>query len=79
VPGSRVPRGREDRRLGRNPFVAGLGALVLGIITAARNEPPTLVALLIVGVIDIIRGSALSGLVPSFMRPESRTGAAVAR
>jgi hypothetical protein len=52
---------------------------VLGIITAARNEPPTLVALLIVGVIDIIRGSALSGLVPSFMRPESRTGAAVAR
>jgi hypothetical protein len=65
-------------------FVAGLAALVLGILavvmaTAMRNELLTLVALLVVGLTNIISGSALSGLVLSFMRPESQTGSPVAR
>jgi len=65
-------------------FVAGLAALVLGIIavvmaTTMRSELLTLVALLLVGVTNIISGSALSGLVLSFMRPESRTGATLSR
>lgn len=65
-------------------FVAGLAALVLGILavvmaTSARNELLTLVALLVVGLTNIISGSALSGLVLSFMRPESQTGSTVTR
>jgi hypothetical protein len=65
-------------------FVAGLAALVLGIIAVVmtatvRNEVLTLVALLIVGATNIISGSALSALVLSFMRPESRSGASVLR
>lgn len=60
-------------------FVAGLAALVLGIIavimsaTTVRSGVLTLVALLVVGLTNIISGSALSGLVLSFMRPESQT------
>ncbi|MGH8318374.1 MAG: hypothetical protein ACREUL_10390 [Steroidobacteraceae bacterium] len=62
-------------------FLAGLGAVVLGIIAVAsggdlRTEMLTLVALLIVGLTNIISGSALSGIVLSFMRPESQSGAA---
>lgn len=62
-------------------FVAGLASLVLGILavvmaTAMRNDLLTLVALLIVGLTNIISGSALSGLVLSFMRPESQSGSA---
>jgi hypothetical protein len=65
-------------------FVAGLGALVLGIIAVVmaatvRSELLTLVALLIVGLTNIISGSALSGLVLSFMRNEPRTGATALR
>ena len=65
-------------------FVAGLAALVLGIIAVVmaatlRGELLTLVALLIVGLTNIISGSALSGLVLSFMRPESRTASSVTR
>jgi hypothetical protein len=57
-------------------FLAGLSALVLGIIAVsvgadARSELLTLVALLLVGLTNIISGSALSGLVLGFMRPES--------
>jgi hypothetical protein len=63
-------------------FLAGLGALVLGIIAvimtaSMRGEVLTLVALLLVGLTNIISGSALSGLVLSFMRPESQAGTAV--
>ena len=65
-------------------FVAGLGALVLGIIAVAmaatlHSELLTLVALLIVGLTNIISGSALSGLVLSFMRPESHTTSTAVR
>ena len=65
-------------------FVAGLGALVLGIIAVAmaatlHGELLTLVALLIVGLTNIISGSALSGLVLSFMRPESHTTSTAVR
>jgi hypothetical protein len=61
-------------------FVAGLGAVVLGILAVVmtptvRNEVLTLVALLIVGLTNIISGSALSGMVLSFMRPESQSSA----
>lgn len=65
-------------------FIAGLGALVLGIIAVSmaagmRGELLTLVALLLVGLTNIISGSALSGLVLSFMRSESETHAAAMR
>jgi len=69
-------------------FVTGLAGVVLGIIAVVmtgtvRNEVLTLVALLILGTTNIISGSALSGLVLSFMRPESRsdstTGSTVVR
>jgi hypothetical protein len=60
-------------------FLVGLAAVVLGIIAVVmtatvRNEVLTLVALLVLGLTNIISGSALSGLVLSFMRPESQTG-----
>ena len=65
-------------------FAAGLGALVLGILAVVmaatmRSEVLTIVALLIVGLTNIISGSTLSGLVLSFMRPESQTRAATVR
>lgn len=65
-------------------FIAGLGALVLGIIAVVmaasmRNELLTLVALLVVGLTNIISGSALSGLVVGFMRSESPRSATMAR
>ena len=65
-------------------FVAGLAALVLGIIAVvmaatARSELLTLIALLVVGLTNIISGSALSGLVLGFMRPESQTGSTAMR
>jgi len=59
-------------------FVAGLAALVLGILAvvmaATVRSELTLVALLAMGLTNIISGSALSGLVLSFMRSESQTG-----
>ena len=65
-------------------FLTGLAAVVLGIIAVAvtgdlRSEALTLVALLVVGLTNIISGSALSGLVLSFMRSESQTGGSVSR
>jgi hypothetical protein len=64
-------------------FLTGLAALVLGILAVvpagARNEVLTLVALLVVGVTNIISGSALSGLVLSFMRSEGRNPSAALR
>lgn len=64
-------------------FLTGLAAVVLGIIAVAgvNNELLTLVALLVVGITNIISGSALSGLVLSFMRPEpsSRSPSSVTR
>lgn len=64
-------------------FLTGLAALVLGIIavvmTGAGNELLTLVALLVVGLTNIISGSALSGLVLSFMRSEGQTPSGVLR
>ncbi len=64
-------------------FLTGLAALVLGIIavvmTGSGNELLTLVALLIVGLTNIISGSALSGLVLSFMRSESQTPSSAMR
>lgn len=63
-------------------FVVGLAAMVLGIVAAVTaattldTELLTLAALLIVGATNIISGSTLSGLVLSFMRPESQTGSA---
>ena len=65
-------------------FVAGIAAVVLGILAVVmtptvRNETLTLVALLVVGLTNIISGSALSGLVLSFMRPESQTGSTAVR
>jgi len=61
-------------------FLAVLSALVLGIIAVAagvdmRSELLTLVALLLVGLTNIISGSALSGLVLGFMRPPSQSSA----
>ncbi|MGH8297307.1 MAG: hypothetical protein ACRETZ_17670 [Steroidobacteraceae bacterium] len=58
-------------------FAAGLASLVLGIIAvvmmaSVRNEWLTLVALLVVGLTNIISGSALSGMVMSFMRQEEQ-------
>lgn len=58
-------------------FAAGLAALVLGILAVVmaatlRSELLTLVALLVVGLTNIISGSALSGLVLSFVRQEPR-------
>jgi hypothetical protein len=57
-------------------FLTGLATVVLGIIAVAgmHNELLTLVALLIVGLTNIISGSALSGLVLSFMRQEPSHG-----
>ena len=65
-------------------FLAGLAAVVLGIIAVAvrgdgRSEALTLVGLLVVGLTNIISGSALSGLVLSFMRSQSQTGGSVSR
>lgn len=65
-------------------FVAGLASLVLGIIAvvmagSVRNEELTLVALLVVGVTNIVSGSALSGMVMSFMREEPQSPSASVR
>lgn len=58
-------------------FLAGLATVMLGILAVVglRNELLTLVALLVVGLTNIISGSALSGLVLSFMRSESQSTA----
>ncbi len=63
-------------------FLAGIASVVLGIIAVSgvHNVVLTLVALLVVGLTNIISGSALSGLVLGFMRPEEpRSPAGVTR
>lgn len=59
-------------------FLAGVTAVVLGIIAVAglRNIDLTLVALLVVGLTLILTGSALSGLVLSFMPSQESSSAA---
>jgi len=52
--------------------LAGLTAVVLGILAVSGGPHAavlTLTALLIVGVLELLTGSVLSGLVMSFMRP----------
>lgn len=46
---------------------------------SVRNEVLTPIALLVVGLTNIIGGSVLSGLVPSFTRSESDEGATAIR
>lgn len=52
-------------------MLAGLTAVVLGILAVSGTHTAvlTLSALLIVGVLELLTGSVLSGLVLSFMRP----------
>lgn len=56
--------------------VAGLAAVVLGILAVAGSYPATLtlVALLILGAIVVLTGSTLSGLVVGFMQPARQPG-----
>lgn len=58
-------------------MLAGLSAVVLGIlaVSGAYSAALTLTALLVVGVLELLTGSVLSGLVMSFMHPagEERT------
>jgi hypothetical protein len=51
-------------------LAAGLAAIVLGILAAAGTRPQTLIlaALIVLGVTFIVTGSALSGIVVSFVR-----------
>jgi hypothetical protein len=51
--------------------LAGLAAIVLGILSVAGHDSAvlTLVALLLLGATVVLTGSTLSGLVLGFMRP----------
>ena len=51
--------------------LAGLTAIILGIIAVSGHDPAvlTLVALLVLGATVVLTGSTLSGLVLGFMRP----------
>jgi hypothetical protein len=55
--------------------IAGLAAIVLGIlaIVGMRSDVLSLVALLALGATLVLTGSALSGVVLSFMRPVARS------
>jgi hypothetical protein len=57
-------------------LLTGLTATVLGILAVAGHDPVllTLTALLVLGVTVLLTGSALSGLVLSFVRPAGRNG-----
>lgn len=52
-------------------LLAGLTAVVLGILAVAGTNPPILIlsALIVVGATVLLSGSALSGMVMGFMRP----------
>jgi hypothetical protein len=56
-------------------LLTGLSAVVLGILAVAGQAPVllTLVSLLLLGITVLLTGSALSGLVMSFMRPATRS------
>jgi hypothetical protein len=65
-------------------FLAGVAAVVLGIVAVAitgdmRSEALTLVALLVVGLTNIISGSALSAMVLGFVRTDSGTSGTLGR
>jgi hypothetical protein len=55
--------------------LAGLAAIILGILAIAGHDPAvlTLVALLVLGATVVLTGSTLSGLVLGFMRPAQST------
>jgi hypothetical protein len=57
-------------------LLTGLTATVLGILAVAGHDPVllTLAALLVLGVTVLLTGSALSGLVLSFVRPTTPDG-----
>lgn len=52
-------------------LLAGLTAVVLGILAVAGTNPPTLIlaALIVLGATVLLSGSTLSGMVMGFMRP----------
>lgn len=52
-------------------LLAGLTAVVLGILAVAGTHPPILIlsALIVLGATVLLSGSALSGIVMGFMRP----------
>jgi hypothetical protein len=56
-------------------LLTGLTATVLGILAVAGHDPVllTLTALLVLGVTVLLTGSALSGLILSFVRPSTTT------
>jgi hypothetical protein len=62
-------------------FLAGAAAVVLGIIavTGLHGMMLTLVALLVIGLTFILTGSAVSGLVLSFMPTERSSTASAPR
>ena len=77
----------HDRRLGSDVLagemasgsagiqaLAGLAAVILGILAVVGTNPAvlTLVALLVLGTTLVLTGSALSGAVLSFMRPSDQ-------
>ena len=55
--------------------LAGLAAIILGILAVAGHDPAvlTLVALLVLGATVVLTGSTLSALVLGFMRPAQST------
>ncbi len=72
-----APRSRNELLAGQMAsgsagiqLLAGLAAIVLGILAVAGGAPTglTLVSLLLLGVVVLMTGSTLSGLVLSFMR-----------
>jgi len=52
-------------------LLAGLTAIVLGILAVSGTNPPILIlsALIVLGATVLLSGSTLSGMVMSFMRP----------
>jgi hypothetical protein len=52
-------------------LLAGLTAVVLGILAVAGTNPPILIlsALIVLGATVLLSGSTLSGMVMGFMRP----------
>jgi hypothetical protein len=74
VSGNEFVAGHLATGSGGVQLLTGLAAIVLGIlaVTGVYAAALTLVALLVLGVTIIMTGSALSGMVMSFMRPSSR-------
>jgi len=62
-------------------LLAGLASVVLGIMAVAGHAPMilSLAALLLLGVTVLLTGGTLTGLVLSFMRPDTEVGGGVTR